>query len=105
MIIVSACLAGIKCKYNGESNPCEKVIELVKQGKAVPICPEQLGGLTTPRSYSEQKEGKVVTIRGDLWKTLKFQFFRFLIFLDIIIYFSIFLTNFGPSLGTVPKIQ
>jgi len=50
MIIVSACLAGINCNYKGESKPNQKVIELIKKGKAIPICPEQLGGLTTPRS-------------------------------------------------------
>ena len=52
MKIVSACLVGINCNYHGKSNPCEKVIELVKQGKTIPICPEQLGGLPTPRSGS-----------------------------------------------------
>jgi len=50
MILVSACLAGINCNYKGESKPNEKIIELIKRGKAIPICPEQLGGLTTPRS-------------------------------------------------------
>jgi uncharacterized protein YbbK (DUF523 family) len=53
MYLVSACLAGAKCRYDGESSPCEKVIELVNQGKAIPICPEQLGGLTTPRASCE----------------------------------------------------
>ncbi len=50
MILVSACLAGINCNYKGESRPNKKVIELVRSGKAIPICPEQLGGLSTPRS-------------------------------------------------------
>jgi uncharacterized protein YbbK (DUF523 family) len=50
MIIVSACLAGINCNYKGKSAPNKKVIELIKRGKAVAVCPEQLGGLTTPRS-------------------------------------------------------
>jgi uncharacterized protein YbbK (DUF523 family) len=49
MIIVSACLAGINCNYKGQSKPCEKVIKLVKEGKAIPVCPEILGGLSTPR--------------------------------------------------------
>jgi uncharacterized protein YbbK (DUF523 family) len=64
MIIVSACLAGIKCRYDGKSKPCQKVIELVKQGKAIPVCPEQLGGLPTPRIPSEQKDKKVITKDG-----------------------------------------
>jgi len=64
MKIVSACLAGIKCRWDGEARPCQKVIELVKQGKAIPVCPEQLGGLTTPRTPAEQKEDKVFTKDG-----------------------------------------
>lgn len=55
MILVSACLAGINCKYNGGNNYNEAVFNLVKAGKAIPICPEQLGGLTTPRNPSEIK--------------------------------------------------
>jgi len=52
MILVSMCLAGINCNYKGESKPNEKVKELIRKGKAIPICPEQLGGLPTPRSGS-----------------------------------------------------
>ncbi|MFW5902534.1 MAG: DUF523 domain-containing protein [archaeon] len=63
--IVSACLAGIDCNYKGESSPCEKVIELVKQGKAVALCPEKLGGLPTPRPPAEQKGEKVLTDEGE----------------------------------------
>ena len=64
MKIVSACLAGINCNYKGQASPCPKVIELVKQGKAIPICPEQLGGLTTPRTPAEINNGKVITRDG-----------------------------------------
>ena len=64
MKIVSACLAGIKCRWDGEAKPCQKVIDLVKQGKAISVCPEQLGGLTTPRSPAEQKDNKVFTKDG-----------------------------------------
>jgi uncharacterized protein YbbK (DUF523 family) len=64
MIVVSACLAGIKCRYDGKSKHCQKIIELVKQGKAIPVCPEQLGGLPTPRIPSERKEEKVITKDG-----------------------------------------
>jgi uncharacterized protein YbbK (DUF523 family) len=53
MIIVSACLAGIKCRYDGNDNSNEKVIEMIKQGIAIPACPEQLGGLPTPRIPGE----------------------------------------------------
>jgi uncharacterized protein YbbK (DUF523 family) len=53
MFIVSACLAGINCKYSGTNNEDKNIVELVKQGKAIPICPEQLGGLPTPRACCE----------------------------------------------------
>ena len=55
MILVSGCLVGINCKYNGGNNYNEKVFNLVKEGKAIPVCAEQLGGLTTPRIASEIK--------------------------------------------------
>lgn len=60
MILVSACLAGVNCKYNGGNNYNEKIMELVKKGEAILVCPEQLGGLTTPRNPSEiiNKDGK-----------------------------------------------
>lgn len=64
MEVVSACLAGINCRYDGKSKPCKKVIELVRKGKAIPVCPEQLGGLTTPRVPTEQKGNKVITKKG-----------------------------------------
>lgn len=65
MKIVSACLTGINCDYKGGSRRCPKVIALVKQGEAIPVCPEQLGGLTTPRVAAEQRGGKVITKDGD----------------------------------------
>jgi len=64
MLIVSACLAGIKCSYKREAKLCSKVIDLIKSGQAIPICPEQLGGLSTPREPAEQKGDKIVTISG-----------------------------------------
>jgi uncharacterized protein YbbK (DUF523 family) len=60
MIIVSACLAGVACWYDGDSKPCEAVIKLVAEGKAVPLCPEQLGGLPTPRAPAEIIGSKVI---------------------------------------------
>ncbi|MBP1753727.1 MAG: hypothetical protein H6Q59_125 [Firmicutes bacterium] len=53
MYLVSACLAGIDCRYDGRDSANEKIRELVQQGKAIPVCPEQLGGLTTPRISCE----------------------------------------------------
>jgi len=58
MILVSLCLAGINCNYKGESKPDERVKELIRKGRAIPICPEQLGGLPTPRSGSRIISGK-----------------------------------------------
>ncbi|WDV47337.1 DUF523 domain-containing protein [Clostridiaceae bacterium M8S5] len=53
MILVSACLVGLDCRYNCESVIIEDIAKLIKEGKAIPVCPEQLGGLTTPRNPSE----------------------------------------------------
>ena len=64
MMIVSACLAGFPCRYDGKSRPCAQVIELVRAGKAIPICPEQLGGLPTPRPSCEVSNGRVVDQNG-----------------------------------------
>ena len=52
-IMVSACLAGCSCRYNGTPFPVEEIIHLVETGYAIPFCPEQLGGLPTPRSQCE----------------------------------------------------
>jgi len=57
MIIVSACLCGINTKYNGGNNLNEKILRLLEEGKAIPVCPEQLGGLTTPRVAHEISNG------------------------------------------------
>jgi len=64
MKIVSACLAGVNCKYNGGNNKNTKVLELVKQGQCILVCPEQLGGLPTPRTPSEQSGSKVIAKDG-----------------------------------------
>lgn len=69
MIFVSGCLVGINCKYDGGNNFDERIFNLVKEGKAIPICPEQLGGLKTPRNPAEiqEKDGlrKVVTCEDE----------------------------------------
>jgi uncharacterized protein YbbK (DUF523 family) len=51
--LVSACLAGFCCRYDERDNENQDIVALVKEGKAVPICPEQLGGLPTPRCPAE----------------------------------------------------
>ena len=64
MKIVSACLAGKKYRFDGCSKPCQKIIDLVEQGEAVPVCPEGLGGLSTPREPAEQQGDRVITKSG-----------------------------------------
>lgn len=53
MILVSSCLAGIPCRYDGKSQPNKEVVELVSRGLAFPVCPECLGGLPIPRYSAE----------------------------------------------------
>jgi uncharacterized protein YbbK (DUF523 family) len=53
MILVSACLCGMNTRYDGKNNIDEKVQKLLKEGKAIAVCPEQLGGLSTPRPPHE----------------------------------------------------
>lgn len=62
--IVSACLVGHNCRYDGGSSPCEEVIRLVKTGRAIPVCPEAYSGLPVPRPPCEQKGEKVVSKDG-----------------------------------------
>jgi len=64
MILVSACLVGINCNYLGGSKSNKFLIDLVRGGIALPICPEQLGGLPTPRIGAEIVNGKVITQDG-----------------------------------------
>ena len=67
-ILVSACLLGHACRYDGKSKPCERVIALKDTYNLIPICPEVMGGLPTPRTPSEicgesvlMKDGRDVT--------------------------------------------
>lgn len=62
--LCSACLLGVMCRYDGKSKPDKKVLKLAKKEILIPICPEQLGGLPTPREKSERLNGKVLTESG-----------------------------------------
>lgn len=53
--IVSACLAGEKCRYDGESNTIDAIVKMVNDGTAVALCPEVMGGLPIPRIPCELK--------------------------------------------------
>ena len=63
-IIVSACLLGVSCRYDGNSKPNEKIINLKEKYNLIPICPEIMGGLPTPRMSAEIKDGRVKTENG-----------------------------------------
>ena len=62
--VVSACLAGEPCRYDGGCSPCPSVQRLIRAGQALPVCPETLGGLPTPRVPSEIRDGSVVAKDG-----------------------------------------
>lgn len=53
MIVISACLAGIACRYDGNDNLVAKIQELLDKEETILICPEVLGGLPTPRTPAE----------------------------------------------------
>lgn len=62
--LLSACLTGQKCKYNGGSNPNKLAQALFIQGRALPVCPETLAGLPCPREPVEQKNGRLISKSG-----------------------------------------
>nr|VFJ62863.1 MAG: Uncharacterized conserved protein YbbK, DUF523 family [Candidatus Kentron sp. FW] len=64
MKLCSACLLGIDCRYDAGNNKNGKVLKLAGEEILIPVCPEQLGGLSTPRIPAEQRDGKVVTKEG-----------------------------------------
>lgn len=73
--LVSACLCGICSRFDGKDARDEQIAELVKKGKAIPVCPEELGGLPVPRLPGEIEKGdgkevlcqqcKVVSRKGE----------------------------------------
>ena len=66
MLLVSACLAGIPCRWDGAEKGEDAIIDLVRRGEAILVCPEQLGGLSTPRPPCEmQGDGRVLSRQGD----------------------------------------
>ncbi len=56
-VLISACLLGVCCRYDGKSKPCSRAAEAAGGGVLIPICPEQLGGLPTPRTAAYITEG------------------------------------------------
>lgn len=63
-ILVSACLLGKNCKYNGGNNLNQGVLGFIEGHEVIGVCPEQLGGLSTPRLPAEIVEGIVTNKEG-----------------------------------------
>lgn len=64
-IIVSACLLGHNCKYNGGNNRNQDIIDFVRNHEVLALCPELLGGLSTPRQPAEIQNGIVTNVAGE----------------------------------------
>lgn len=60
-ILVSACLLGLPCRYDGTGKADERLLALAKAHTFIPVCPEQLGGLPTPRPSAERCGARVIT--------------------------------------------
>lgn len=65
-LLVSACLLGVCCRYDGASKPHPQISALAQKHTLIPVCPEQLGGLPTPRPPAERRGDRVVTGQGDV---------------------------------------
>lgn len=63
-ILVSSCLLGLNCKYDGTNNYSEEIDEFLKDYDVIPICPEIMGGLPTPRCPAEIIGDRVITKEG-----------------------------------------
>ena len=63
-LLISACLLGCRCRYDGASKAHPLAEELARRHTLIPVCPEQLGGLPTPRPPAERRGGLVVTRDG-----------------------------------------
>lgn len=63
-ILVSACLLGENCKYNGGNNYCERLTDIIKSNEVISVCPEVMGGLPIPRKPGEIHYGKVIDTEG-----------------------------------------
>lgn len=63
-VLVSACLLGVGCRYDGQSKAYPLLDELCRRHEVVPVCPEIMGGLPTPRVPAERQGQRVVTKNG-----------------------------------------
>ncbi len=65
MILVSSCLVGLGCRYDGSDNKVLEVLKYLEGKEWMPVCPEQMGGLSTPRDPAELLRDRIITINGD----------------------------------------
>ena len=63
-ILVSGCLLGLCCRYDGASKPHPGVLKLAEEHELIPVCPEQLGGLATPRPPAERQGSHITAKTG-----------------------------------------
>lgn len=64
-VLASACLVGFKCRYDCQSKTNKSLLDLYHQGRVIAVCPEELGGLPTPRIPAEQINDKVIDKEGN----------------------------------------
>ena len=63
-ILISGCLLGLKCRYDAKEKKLPEIEKLIEIYNLIPVCPEQLGGLPTPRIPAERVNNKVVNQAG-----------------------------------------
>ena len=63
-VLVSACLLGVHCRYNGKGVLDGQVLGLMEDAELIPFCPEVTGGLATPRRAAEREGARVITVDG-----------------------------------------
>ena len=64
-VLVSACLLGVDCKYNGGNNKNPAVLEFLRDKTVIPVCPEVMGGLPVPRTPVELQHGIAINRNGE----------------------------------------
>lgn len=64
-VLISACLLGVNCRYDGNGVPMEHIDQLMERYHLIPVCPEILGGMTIPRRPAERIEDRVVNNAGE----------------------------------------
>ncbi len=115
MVLVSACLIGISCRYDGKAKPVPELIDSLRGRSILPVCPEQLGGLSTPRPAASIYYGdgidvlmgraKVLTIDGqDVTEAFKRGADQTLFLARSLGIKQCFLKAKSPSCGVTPQV-